>query len=61
MPQGTLRAVSLSLRVRAAHDTPLAGSKQVSCRACSFAANVILSSWGRCSVIASSVSEVAMA
>ena len=40
-PQGMMRAVSPSLRIRAAHDTPLAGSKQVSCRACSFAAHVI--------------------
>ena len=32
-PLGTLRAVPLSFRIRAAHDTPLAGSKQVSCRA----------------------------
>ena len=40
-PPGTLRAVSLSFCIRAAHDTPLAGSKQVSCRARSFATHVM--------------------
>ena len=45
MPQGTLRAVSLSLRGRAVQQTPLAGSKQVSCRAHSFATHIFYATW----------------
>ena len=56
-PQGMLRALAVSPRSRAAHHTPLAGSMQVSCRACSFATTVVHATW----VMVVDVSEVTTA
>ena len=60
-PTLTLPHGLLSFLRRAAHQTPLAGFKQVSCTACSFAAHVILTTRVACSSRSMNVSENTMA